>query len=139
MLLENLIFMFLRGHTDPKQYKWMTKVTWYSEGGHDVPGMPIAEWWATDYYIDQFARIDNSRGEVRHDLGNHAYACLVDHLVHLRSEPTIIGQVETRSEHSTASFIECLAGIAYAHVTKGLYMKQKGCGFIEIEPVAARQ
>ncbi len=44
--LENLIFLFLRGHTDPNQYQRMTKVTWYSDGGRsDTPGMPIAEWW----------------------------------------------------------------------------------------------
>ncbi len=28
-----MIFMFLRGDTDPKKYKRMTKITWYSEGG----------------------------------------------------------------------------------------------------------
>ncbi|MCP4195061.1 MAG: hypothetical protein GY768_31055, partial [Planctomycetaceae bacterium] len=89
--------------------------------------------------IEQFARIGNFRGLPRDDLYNHTYAVMFDHMITLRDEHTLGGQVETRSEHSTASFIECIAGIAFAHVTKGMFLDEDESGIIEVEPADARQ
>ncbi len=100
---------------------------------------PVATWTGTDDMIDQFARIDNSRGDNSHDLGNGTYAIMLDNMIQLRDERTLGGQVDTRSEHCAGSFIECVAGIAYAHVTKGCVLAERGCGFIEVYPVAARK
>ncbi len=112
VLLEQLILMFFRGGTIPNQYRWCTQITWYSGGGGgatDRPNAPICIWSGTDSNIDQFARIDNTRGSVQQDLGNHVYACMVDNMVTLRAEQTLIGQVDTRSEHSTPLLSALLA------------------------------
>ncbi len=54
VLLEQLILMFFRGGLTPDTYQWVAKVTWYSEGGgNNCPGLPIAEWSGTDWFIDQ--------------------------------------------------------------------------------------
>ncbi len=133
------IIRFFRGNMNPKTPCWKTRVVWYSGGsGNDVPGQPICEWTGTQVNLDQFARIDNYRGEVNDDLNNHTYAVMVDSMIPLRNLRTLIGQIDTRSEHSTGSFIECVVGIAYAHVTQGWYLHDQGGGFIEIEPIEAR-
>ncbi len=92
-----------------------------------------------DGNVEQFARLDNYRGTDEMDLGNHVYACMVDNMVKLREEQTLVGQVDTRSQHSTASFIECLVGLCYAHATNGLYLMREEVGFIEVEPFEARK
>ncbi len=66
--------------------------------------MKMCQWQGTDTNIEQFARIHHYRGTDDMDLGNHTYACMVDHMVRLREDVTLVGQVDTdcsiRRDHS---------------------------------------